>query len=234
MEQHTSRKERERIARRHSMLEAARAVIAEKGFKHATLDEIAQRAEFGKGTLYNYFPNGKGEMLYAILDDVYDDLHQLSKASFEDLDETSFRKQLHRYVTAFLDYFLRQRDLFVILMKEANRIAFGDDYTKAMYFKEQQSRMIESIEPAIRAAIERGELREFTPTSVAHMIFGNVHGFLRFQCFRRIGEIEGEAETELDAVESADLLCGMLLDGLAAEGRFDLETRDMQDSEVGA
>jgi AcrR family transcriptional regulator len=57
-----SRKERERLMRRQAMLEAARAVFAEKGYANATLEEIAQRAEFGKGTLYNYFPGGKDEL----------------------------------------------------------------------------------------------------------------------------------------------------------------------------
>ena len=216
------------------MLESARSVIAEKGFKHATLEEIAQRAEFGKGTLYNYFPNGKLEMLYAILDDVYDELYQLSQDSFSGLDGSSFRDQLHGYIESFLDYFLQQRDLFVILMKEANRIAFGEDHAKALYFKEQQSRMIAVIEPAVRRATERGELRNFAPSSVAHMILGNVHGFLRFQCFRRIGEMEGESEGELTARESADLLCGMLLDGLAENGRIGTEAKDMQENEVSA
>ncbi|GIV59650.1 MAG: hypothetical protein KatS3mg043_0739 [Rhodothermaceae bacterium] len=53
------RRERERLMRRRAMLEAARAVFAEKGYLQATVDEIAQRAEFGKGTLYNYFTGGR-------------------------------------------------------------------------------------------------------------------------------------------------------------------------------
>ncbi|NNE70602.1 MAG: helix-turn-helix transcriptional regulator, partial [Rhodothermales bacterium] len=48
-----SRRERERLARRREILDAARTVFAERGFVGATLEEIASRAEFGKGTLYN-------------------------------------------------------------------------------------------------------------------------------------------------------------------------------------
>ncbi|NNE46513.1 MAG: TetR family transcriptional regulator, partial [Rhodothermales bacterium] len=44
-----SRKERERLSRRTAMLEAAQSVFAERGFGQSTLDEIASRAEFGKG-----------------------------------------------------------------------------------------------------------------------------------------------------------------------------------------
>ncbi|TKX68113.1 TetR/AcrR family transcriptional regulator, partial [Halorubrum sp. GN11_10-6_MGM] len=64
-----SRRERERRRRRQAMLDAARAVFAEEGYADATLDEIAERAEFGKGTLYNYFEGGKEELFLAVFDE---------------------------------------------------------------------------------------------------------------------------------------------------------------------
>ena len=50
-----SRKERERAMRRNEIVIAACDVFASRGFNDATLEEIAEKAEFGKGTLYNYF-----------------------------------------------------------------------------------------------------------------------------------------------------------------------------------
>jgi len=49
------RKERERTERRETIIDAAEEVINDKGFDAATVDEIAERAELGKGTLYLYF-----------------------------------------------------------------------------------------------------------------------------------------------------------------------------------
>jgi AcrR family transcriptional regulator len=63
-----SRRDRERLTRRSEMLSAAQEVIAEKGYGEATLEEIASRAEYGKGTLYNYFPGGKQEILLSIFE----------------------------------------------------------------------------------------------------------------------------------------------------------------------
>jgi len=218
MEQPVSRRERERQARKQIMLEAARAVIAEKGFKRATLDEIAQRAEFGKGTIYNYFPEGKDQMLFAILDDVYDELFAISKATLGSTDPVSFRERLLRYVESFLGYFINQRDLFVILMKEANRIAFGDDGTKAIYFKRHLDRLVGVIEPVVADAIEAGEVKPYPAESVAHMILGNVHGYLRYNCYRGIGNGNGAAGVEIAPRQAAEFLCGILLDGLAEGG----------------
>lgn len=60
------RKERERAARREAILEAAGAVFAEKGLLTSTIDEIAERAELGKGTIYLYFKT-KEAMYHALM-----------------------------------------------------------------------------------------------------------------------------------------------------------------------
>ena len=45
------------------LLEAAVDVITEKGFRSASMREIAKRAEVGDATIYNYFPS-KEKLLY--------------------------------------------------------------------------------------------------------------------------------------------------------------------------
>lgn len=56
------RKERERLAHRREILEAAERVFARNGYQGATVEQIAQEAEFAVGTLYNFF--GSKEELY--------------------------------------------------------------------------------------------------------------------------------------------------------------------------
>ena len=46
------RREREKLAHRQDILDAASRVFAHKGFFNATLDEVAHEAEFSKGALY--------------------------------------------------------------------------------------------------------------------------------------------------------------------------------------
>ena len=61
------RKEREKLVRREQILEAAYQLFHESGFSAATMDQIAERAELAKGTLYLYFKS-KEEVYYALLD----------------------------------------------------------------------------------------------------------------------------------------------------------------------
>lgn len=52
-----SRREREKQAQREAMLEAALLLFSEKGYHSASMQEIAERAEFAVGTLYKVFEN---------------------------------------------------------------------------------------------------------------------------------------------------------------------------------
>jgi AcrR family transcriptional regulator len=59
------RKLREKGARRELILAAAKSVFAEKGLGETTIDDIAHRAELGKGTIYLYFAS-RDEILAAL------------------------------------------------------------------------------------------------------------------------------------------------------------------------
>ena len=60
-----TRKDRERATRRKEIIDAAEGLFASKGFENTTMDEIAERAEFGKPTLYSYFKS-KEEILFRV------------------------------------------------------------------------------------------------------------------------------------------------------------------------
>ncbi len=61
----SERKERERELKRSMMLEAAETLILEKGLEHLNMDEVAERAEVSKGSLYQYF-NNKTDLVLGI------------------------------------------------------------------------------------------------------------------------------------------------------------------------
>jgi AcrR family transcriptional regulator len=62
------RKEREKLARREVILEEARKIFAQKGLHETTLDEIAERCELAKGTLYGYFES-KEDLFFSVLEE---------------------------------------------------------------------------------------------------------------------------------------------------------------------
>jgi len=218
-----SRRERERRRRRQTMLRAAQSVFAEQGYTQATLDEIAERAEFGKGTLYNYFEDGKEGLLFATFDEVYDDLHEMIRSTFEKVDPPShsFREAFHELVVQSFTYYEEREELFLILIREAHRLCFSTDVNKAAYFQEQQQRMIDTLAPAVEAAVEEGRIASLPPQSLAHMLLEVVHDLVVRRCLT-------ERSAELDEMHvcapgppllqdpeaAADFLTALLFDGL--------------------
>lgn len=52
-----TRREQNKINSRKRILKASRKLFASKGYENAMIEDIANKAEVSKATLYNYFPN---------------------------------------------------------------------------------------------------------------------------------------------------------------------------------
>ncbi|MDY6823702.1 MAG: TetR/AcrR family transcriptional regulator [Thermodesulfobacteriota bacterium] len=72
-------RKKERDARRHLILEAARALFAERDFKHVTVREIAKKAGMAVGTIYNYYASLDELFLEIFLDSTDAVIHQISR-----------------------------------------------------------------------------------------------------------------------------------------------------------
>jgi len=223
------------------MLEAAQSVFAEKGYARATLDEIAERAEFGKGTLYNYFEGGKEEILYAVFETIYDEIVSIieqalrgpahateaeaAKAEAAELDAAeqparrTLRDMYRDLVVRSFTFYTEREDLLIILQKEAYRMAFSDDRERARFFHSQHERIISAVVPAIEAAADADEIQHLSPEAVAHMLVENLNGLLVQRSLSRrahadLDDCFGSSVLD-DPDAAADFLVSMLFDGLS-------------------
>lgn len=72
-QQTESRVSRRQRRNREALIRAARVVMAEKGVDAATMHEIAEKADVGAGTVYNYFKS-KDELAIVVLEQMIEDL----------------------------------------------------------------------------------------------------------------------------------------------------------------
>ncbi len=207
-----SRKERERLMRRQAMLEAARAVFAEKGYANATLDEIAQRAEFGKGTLYNYFPGGKDELFFAVFEEVFAQFQTLIDAAFA--PAASFREGFEAFVRASFAFFAQHHEVLLLVMRESQRMLLSPDPERAAFFQDQYDRVVQQLARHIQAAIDQGEVRPLPPEAVAHTILGNLHGIHMHLMLKACRHLPAQRQTLVDSEAAARFLCTLMLEGL--------------------
>ncbi len=111
-----SRRQREKNARQRDILAAARHLFNLKGYYNTTLEEIAQQAEFGKGTIYNYFPS-KQALFFGIIDQLAGETLDIAQSSVES-SKGSARELLTAYARAIIPHVQANADLFHLVFHE--------------------------------------------------------------------------------------------------------------------
>lgn len=79
-----------RLATRERILETSRQLFAENGFEAATTRDIAEKAEIGVGTLFNYFPTKEAIVATLAADAVAATLKGFDAAEADSLEEELF------------------------------------------------------------------------------------------------------------------------------------------------
>ena len=114
LNQATRRRERQVQRKKEEIQAAATRVFAAKGFSAATTKDIANEADIGESTLYNYF-DSKREIMLAILDDY----KQLFDADFQEATALASREAFVELVDRTIDLFTSRVYFIRTLIAEA-------------------------------------------------------------------------------------------------------------------
>ncbi len=145
---------KEKAKTRKRILKAASDVIIEKGFKAASMREIARRAKVGDATIYNYFPT-KEKLLYGYCEQKQDDVAAALK-QIDDFHEYSLREQLQQLAETELDLWLPDREF----LAEVFELTFYSPAASVVNLAETRRRFNRMVSDMIDAAIEAGEIPE--------------------------------------------------------------------------
>jgi len=97
------------------ILESAVELIIEKGFKNASMREMAKNAGVSNPTIYNYFPT-KEKILYAYVEQKHKET-ALILQEIEDFNSYTLREQLQTLIETELELYLEDRE-FVLQISE--------------------------------------------------------------------------------------------------------------------
>ena len=98
-------KRRRGVLRVASLMEAASAVIAERGYESATMAEIAARAGAQIGSLYRFFPNKE-----VLADALIHRYGELSNAAFSKIESRAASSSVDALADSLLDVFVELHD----------------------------------------------------------------------------------------------------------------------------
>lgn len=94
-----SRRELNKIHCRRRILKASRRLFSAKGYDETSIEDVAEKAEVSKATLYNYFP-GKESLLVGIAEDELAEIRRLITVELK--EETDALEKLRRVLEVFV------------------------------------------------------------------------------------------------------------------------------------
>ena len=148
-----SRRERKKSAVRSQIIQAAMELFSRNRIENVTVEQIAEAADIGKGTLYNYFST-KEDIVVAFLVEIEARVQarvRRLKATTGSLDsilaefvrhQFRLKKRYHKFVRVFLGQMFLHTDSFL------------------PYMTEMQKAIDPPMEELFRALRERGLLRK--------------------------------------------------------------------------
>ena len=164
------RKERERLAKRQEILKAAREVFAHKGLHAATLDEIAEKAEFAKGTIYGYFQS-KEDLFVCMLEEEMIKFEQCI-SNVLNMPLAPARK-LKKLVKIMLLAFEQNEDFLRLLSKERPGMSNIQVGEKMMDHFKTLTKLVSGM---VKEGIKEGVFAAKDPVRTAVALFNLVHG----------------------------------------------------------
>jgi AcrR family transcriptional regulator len=118
---------------RAALLQAAMEVFAQRGYRDASVDEIASRAGYSKGAIYFYF-SGKDDLFFALLEERIDrPMREAIKLLDSAAPEDDMAAEANRHFLALVS---GQREL-LLLDNEYRSQAIHDSRLRARYVKRE-------------------------------------------------------------------------------------------------
>ncbi len=204
--QAVSRKVREKLARQKEILDAARELFLRKGFHETTLEEIARHADYGKGTIYNYFES-KEDLFRSIIDQLTNELEQMVREAVAGPE--GIRAKLKAYATAVIRYANQNYDLFRFIAQVVFGSGIPEYEAMLMRFRAGITEINRMISQYLEQEIAAGKARPFDPLVLIELFDGMVRSYCMMHCAEKRVLSETEIEKVVDAIVS------VFFDGIA-------------------
>ena len=173
------RKEREKQQRREVIINAAEKVFFSQGFDRSTMDDIADRAELSKGTLYLYFKS-KEELRLAVAHKAILHLNSITKG-IEAMKENALEKLLSmgRACIEFSNkYPDHMRSIMYLEGFELMQISLSTQEIREVIYRDSPVGMVvQIVEQGVREQLIRNDI----PSSViAHTLWMQLLSVVQF------------------------------------------------------
>lgn len=170
-----SRSKRRKIKTFNKIISASYKVFSKKGLFRATLNDISEEADVGKGTIYRHFRNKMHLIAYLTRKGTEDLLHYCEVKIAEERDP---KERIRKLISAHFTFFERKKAFFSILffIRGALQQDFENQYIREMqnYYK----KYIRFLSDNLDYGIKKGVFRPFNVMNQAYILEGIIAGFI--------------------------------------------------------
>lgn len=165
-----SRQERALSWRRDQVLECAERIFSGKGFHQATMQEIAEEAEYATGTLYTLFEN-KDAIFAAVVRRRMSEIDAHLRAAVK--AGGSAREKIERFVRAFFEFFEAKKHLVQIYVNVTGGFLWNVKAELGEEVAERHLAFLSFLEGISREGLRRGDIRsDLEPRAMAVSLVG--------------------------------------------------------------
>src|SRR4030081_3543638 len=151
---------------RRNIIDAARALFAEKGYSGAKVEEIVGRARTTKPMIYYYF-GSKERLFAAVLEDVYAGMRRIEQSL--QLAELPALEAMRKVIEVTFDYHAKNPE-WVRLVSIAN-IHYAKHILASETIASKNSAIMELMGSLLRRGIKEGVFRkDVDPIYINHLI----------------------------------------------------------------
>jgi TetR/AcrR family transcriptional regulator len=173
------RKEREKEQRRSAIVDAAEEVFFSRGVENATMDEVAEKAELSKGTLYLYFKN-KNDLFHAIVARALEILFNMFQRAVK--NEEKGIDKIRAIGTAYIEFYKKNPDYYnSMLHQEVHEFDQSDmeENPNMALCQELGEKIFGLMGEVVKTGIMDGTIRkDLDPAKLPIVLWGHAAGVL--------------------------------------------------------
>ncbi len=170
-----SRKERELVQRKKFIMDVALNLFSEKGYHQTSMNEIAQKAEFSVGTIYNFFIN-KEELYKAMINEKAALFYENLKTVLD--SHGTPEEVINRWVDAKINLYTENRHFFSIFFVESMRINISLRAALTEEIRQLHQDLRKRLADVFKKGIAEKTFSDFDPWLLALSLDGMVNSIL--------------------------------------------------------
>ena len=163
--------------KRQEIMGAAERLFSDRRFHEVTLDEIAQTAKVGKGTIYRFF-SSKDDLFFQTATSGFDDLCQVIEKNVR--PQVDFAGQLLAACEEITQFFYRRRQMFRMMQMEEGRVIWSQGSLWNLWMSRREKLLKALARILERGAAENKIRRDVPATVLADFLLGMLRTRARY------------------------------------------------------